>query len=286
MRIRPLIILPLVTLASGVSANAQLLISGYMANPASTDSPYEYVQLVATKDINFANTPMSVVFANNGTATTSGWVAGGSLTYQIALNSGSVTAGQVFYVGGSGELINGAGSTSLSTLNWLAAVNTATTAGYSFGSAASAGVMGNGGSNADAIGIFNSISLTAASTPIDAIFYGSAVGSAVVSSGSAGYTLPVNDLYSGGYLQSSSTIMLDPASGAFTSLTGTYDTNTLSWTIARTSSAVASPTTLAQINSQITLGGSGVTPTPEPSALAFGAMGLATLVGLHRYRKA
>ena len=49
--------------------NGQIVISGFEANPAGTDSPYEYVQLKATQAIDFSVTNYSVVFANNGTAT-------------------------------------------------------------------------------------------------------------------------------------------------------------------------------------------------------------------------
>ena len=53
-----------------------LLISKILANPNGTDSPFEYVELVATRTINFSATPYSVVFSNNGTANANGWVAG------------------------------------------------------------------------------------------------------------------------------------------------------------------------------------------------------------------
>jgi hypothetical protein len=49
-----------------------LLISEYLANPNGTDSPFEFVELRATRTINFATTPYSVVVANNGTATANG----------------------------------------------------------------------------------------------------------------------------------------------------------------------------------------------------------------------
>ena len=265
-----------------LAAQSQIIISGFLGNPASTDSPYEYVQLVATADINFATTPMAVVFAQNGTATASGWVAGGTLTYEMSLTSGSVSAGQTFYVGGSGKLINGSGSTDISGQTWIRAINTATTTGDLFGTAQSGGVVGNGGSNADGIGIFNSITLSASSVPIDAVFYGSAVASAFVSS-SSGYTLPSNDLYSGGYLQTSSHILSDPGSAQFESLTGTYDAGLGTWTTSRTSTLISltSSSSLSAIAPQIT-----IVPAPEPTTLALAGLGLTALFGFRRNQKA
>jgi len=58
----------------------KLLISELLPNPSGTDSPFEYVELIATETINFSVTPYTVVFANNGTATPDGWVSGGGIT--------------------------------------------------------------------------------------------------------------------------------------------------------------------------------------------------------------
>ncbi len=99
-----------------VFASGDLLISEFMANPNSTDGNTEWIELVATKSINFATTPYSVVVANNGAATASGWIAGGAVTYGFNISSGSVNAGDVVYVGGNAGLINGPGSTALSAL--------------------------------------------------------------------------------------------------------------------------------------------------------------------------
>ena len=118
---------------------AKLVISGYMANPAGTDSPYEYLQVIATEAIDFAATPYTVVWANNGTAIPNGWVSGAALTYGFSINSGTLTQGQVAYVGGSGKLINGAATTDISAANWLKTINTGTTAGDGFGSVNTSG---------------------------------------------------------------------------------------------------------------------------------------------------
>jgi len=269
-----------IPMAALAVAHGQILISGYMANPASTDSPYEYVQLMATANVDFSSTPMAVVFANSTSSTpgtANGWIQGGSTTYELSLTSGSVTAGQVFYVGGSGELLNGSGSASIADQTWIRAVNTATTGGDLFGSAASGGVVGNGGSQADGIAVFNTTTLTATTVPIDAIFYGSAVGTASTGT-SSGYTLPVNDLYTGGVLQSGSALMPDPAGGQYTQLTGSYNPGTGTWTGARTG-ALLTPAVESDLNTQITL-------VPEPASGALALLGLVTgVAGILRSRK-
>lgn len=280
--LRPLFLLLYVSLAGvAPTSTASLVISGYLANPASTDSPYEYVQLVATSNTDFSLTPYSVVFANNGTATASGWASGSTLSYKLNLTTGTLNAGDVFYVGGSGKLINGAGSTDISGALWNRTVNTGTTAGDGFGTANSGGVVGNGGSNADGIAIFSGTTITNSSVPVDAVFYGTGIGTALVSGGTAGYQLPVNDLYSGGKLQSTSTLLADPASAAFTKLSGTYDTTSDAWTTGRTATLITLTTSspLSAIASGITLTQS----VPEASSFLFG--GLVAAVGGFAYRR-
>jgi YDG domain len=243
----------------------QIVISGYLANPAGTDSPYEYVQCVATQNINFASNNYCVVWANNGTATSNGWIAGGVVSFGFNLTSGSVTAGQTFYVGGSGKLINGVSSTDISSENWIKTINTATIGGDGFGTAASGGVMGNGGTNADGIGIFagQTSSLTNSSVPIDAVFFGTGVGTAKPATG--GYILPTNDKYSnsqGTFGNGTNTFLFpDPASGSFTKLTGTYNTTSNTWTSTRNATSVVLTATslVSSISSGITITSS--TPT-------------------------
>ncbi|KAJ3334056.1 hypothetical protein HDU93_008226 [Gonapodya sp. JEL0774] len=170
---------------------------------------FDQVELVATEDIDFSITPWSVIWANNGGANANGWIQGGGVTYGFNINSGVITAGSVGYVGGTSMAPTG---------QKLRVINTGTTGGDSFGTAALSGVMGNGGSNADAIAVFNvPISqVTSTTTPVDAIFYGTAVGTAFVSVG--GYQLPINDKYSGGTLQLTSG--LSPGDVVFNAFNG------------------------------------------------------------------
>jgi hypothetical protein len=199
--------------------NPGLIISEFLVNPAGNDSPFEYVEFRATKFINFSTTPYSVIVCNNGTAVPAGWISGGALSYGFSINTGTVNPGDVVYVGGSSMAPIG---------TKLRVINTGTIAGDGFGNFNTSGVFGNGGANADGIAVFNMdiATITNSTIPVDAVFYGTAIGSATTATG--GYQLPVNDLYSGGKLQNSNFFATDPgalnsiASGIFDTITNTY----------------------------------------------------------------
>ncbi len=236
---------------SGFAQNPGLVISEILPNPAGTDSPFEWIELVATNNINFATTPYTVV-CNNSAATMNGWIEGGVITYAFQINSGIVNRGDVVYVGGTSMAPTG---------TKIRVINTATTGGDGFGTAASGGVIGNGGSNGDGIAVFNLpvTSITNSSVPVDALFYGTALGTAVLNGGADGYQLPVNDLYSGGKLQASSFFAGDPGGDQTIRAVGSYNTQTEVWTTARTWSIVT-PT----LNNQST-----VSLLPAPGTFTF-----------------
>lgn len=188
------------------SSTKGLLISEVYANPLGTDSAYEFVELLATRFIDFSTTPYTVIFCNNGTATASGWIAGTSRSYAFQINSGTVNAGDVVYVGGT-QMIP--------LTNRIRVINTVSTGGDGgIGNAATSGVLGNGGVNCDGVAVFNLpvASITSASVPIDALFFGTGIGTAYVSP-TTGYELPNNDYYSGGKLQTTSYFAMDATSG-------------------------------------------------------------------------
>jgi predicted extracellular nuclease len=243
-------------------ARAQgLLISEVLANPNGTDSPFEYVELIATQPIDFSLTPYAVVFSNNGNATSSGWIAGGALTYGFSITFGTVNTGDVVYVGGSSMLPTGIK---------LRTIQTATTAGDRFGTANATGVFGNGGANADAVAVFdvNINSISNNTVPVDALFFGTGIGNAVVSAGAAGYQLPVNDKYTGGKLQTNSFFVAgDPANDELIKATGTFDTSTHTFSVARTFSKTT--TTTSGVSSITLEGVTGPTLTTTPPALSF-----------------
>jgi len=279
--IKKFLIAGAILLAVGGQSFGAIVISGFSANPTGTDTNNEYVQLRALQNINFATNNFSVVVANNGAATASGWAQGLNISYKFDLTSGTVNQGDTFYVGGSAQLLDGTGSTSMAGLTWIRTIAYATTAGDGFGSLNAGGVFGNGGGNADGIGVFSGIAVTATSTPIDAVFYGANVGTAF--STPNGYRTPINDVTDGTLFGSSvpnSKLFGDAATaGNFTRLTGVFDLGTSAWTTLRVSSFVTAPTLLSQIDSTIAL-----TAVPEPTSIALiGMVGVAGLAA--RYRR-
>jgi hypothetical protein len=239
-----------------VSSNPGVLISEFLANPAGTDSSKEWVELIAVKNIDFAVTPYTVIVANNGTATTKGWVQGGVAsattngTFAFQISSGKVVPGEVFYVGGSNMVVTG---------RKLRLIDVATTGGDGgIGLPTTGGVLGNGTTNADGIAVFNlpAAALDSNSVPVDVVFYGSGMGSAVVNGGVDGFTLPVNDNYIGGRLQATSFRAVDPgalsvkATGTYYKLSGTY-TPIRVWTTDSIISGGTSSVTLMSGNSYL-----------------------------------
>jgi uncharacterized protein (TIGR02145 family) len=241
-------------------SNPGLLISEIHTDPPLADSPKEWVELVATRTINFTLTPYTVIFSNNGRGTSKGWVEGNiptppprNSTYAFLIDSGTVQAGDVVYVGGTAMAPTGVRlrQKNTSTENGDGGIGGAFTG--------ATGVLGNGGGVADGIAVFNlPISQIDSNTvPVDAIFYGAGVGDAALADTSRGFRLPVNDRYAGGRLKSSSFLAPEvfgfyslQASGSYNTSTGiytlprTWSTNNLAWTSATTSLSLSGNTYL------------------------------------------
>lgn len=220
--------LTLMSSSALIAQNPGLLISEFLQNPSGNDSPFEYVELLATDNIDFSVTPYTVIVSNNGNATADGWIAGGGLTYAFEITSGTVALGDVVYVGGS---------TMAPTGTKLRIIDTGAMPGDGgIGNANATGVFGNGGSNGDGIAIFNMGvgSITSSTVPVDAIIYGTGVGTAEVNAGVDGYELPINDLYSGGKLNASSYVAVDED---LTVAFGQYDPVANVWVTPRTFAA-------------------------------------------------
>ncbi|MCK7554232.1 hypothetical protein MKQ70_04075 [Chitinophaga sedimenti] len=72
-----------------------ILITGFVSDAKGGDGNYEYVQMMATRDIDFAATPFSMVVSNNAGASNptgapaNGWATGNQRTYKINLNQGA-----------------------------------------------------------------------------------------------------------------------------------------------------------------------------------------------------
>ena len=260
------------SLLLGIAAHASpIVVSGWLTNVSGNDSPYEYAQFVATQDLDFAATPFTVVWndvgvvGSTGTASFSdGWSGGSLLSYAFQLTSGTVARGEVFYIGGSAQLIAGAGSTSLAGERWLRTINTSSVGGDGLGAADATGVFGNGGPNADGIAVFSGLAgaITSTSVPLETVFFGNAVGTA--HPGTGGFKAADNDRYtSAGVFGDAGNAFLfaDLAQNQFQGLSGSYNWATSSWDVARTGAVI----TLNTGSATSTIA-SAVTVVPEPSA--------------------
>jgi hypothetical protein len=175
------------------------IISGWIPDPKGTNANNNYIQFIATRDINFAVTPFSVVTTNNAGASTpagfptNGWATGGLRTYKFNLTTGSVKKGSYFYVGGTGRTINSTGSTPIPTAQYIRGINYSTTAGDGFGAITST-LLANSG-NAYGIAAFRGTTVTATTRPIDVVFVHN--GGSLFSPGppAVGYRIANNDFY-------------------------------------------------------------------------------------------
>ncbi|MFD1258059.1 DUF5689 domain-containing protein [Mucilaginibacter terrae] len=230
------------------------IISGYLTDPSGGDGNQEYIQFLATKDINFSETNFSVVTTNNaGTnpAPQYGWAVGLARTYKINLTSGTVKKGQFFYVGGN-KNIWGSTSTDISAANWISSTQYANVNGADFGTA-TANLLANSG-NVAGIGVFAGIVVDVNTTPLDVIMYGG--NGTVYAAGppEIGYRITNTDYYSTinagtrktqnfyGAGTNTSKLVL-PATGNFSKLGGVYDALTGRWTTGRTVTSIPLTTT-------------------------------------------
>ncbi|WP_295118970.1 DUF5689 domain-containing protein [uncultured Chitinophaga sp.] len=177
-----------------------ILITGFCSDPRiASDGNYEYVQMMATRDIDFAVTPYSLVWNNNAGASNptgapnKGWATGVDRTYKININSGTAAKGTFFYVGGKFKLINGDLSTDISSVNWVKNYDYVTKAGEGFGVAKN-GWLANSG-NAFGIAVFEGVTVTADTKPVDVIWVNG--GGSLYSAGPPplGYKIANTDWY-------------------------------------------------------------------------------------------
>jgi hypothetical protein len=247
---------------------APIIITGYLVDPNGSDANYEYVQLMATRDINFGNTNFSLVATNNAGASTptgfpaNGWATGDLRTYKIDMTLGSVLKGQYFYVGAN-KNIWGAGSTNISSSVWISKMYS-TANGDGFGTL-TANLLANSG-NAAGIAVFDLTNVTADTIPVDVIFYGGAGMLYSPGPPAKGYRIANTDYYD---ITNPSTLALQPyftmgsntgklafpAATNFSRLGGTYNTTTGRWTSARTLTGIAltATSTVAAIEGATTL---------------------------------
>lgn len=226
-----------------LAAKSQIVISGYVANPAGSDKNQEYVQLLATEDIDFSKRSFALVVCKNGTTVTpnpgepapQGWATGGDRTYKFNITNGHVKKGEFFYVGGK-KNINGVKSTDISSAKWIISKNYSDEAGDGFGNATS-GLFPNSG-RAVGIAVFATKDVIATTIPVDVIFFQGTGGGNLWTDGQ-GYLICDNDLYNtklspyfrGKGKNKSAFENADEKDTApyFTKLGGVYDTTNKKW---------------------------------------------------------
>lgn len=235
------------------------IITGYFGDPNGTDGNYEYIQFLATRDIDFSKTPFSVVTNNNAGATsppTAGWASGGIRTYKFNLISGNVSKGEHFYVGGAGKRINGypsgAPSTDISSAKWIASVDYTKVPGADGFGSVTTNLLANSG-NAAGIAIFEGTTVGVNTLPLDVIFFGGSGGN-FYSAGppELGYRITNTDFYNtndplNGAAQSlmgsgKNSFRFGFASAiSFASLGGEYDAVSGRWNVKRALTTIAVP---------------------------------------------
>lgn len=211
-----------VTIQNKLENNSSpIIITGIMSDPRGSDSAaagtsssypgttgntvlhaggYEYIQLIALENIDFGETPFSVVTCN-GEPTSEGWAAGGTTSFKFNLTSGKVSKGSFFYVGGQSKVIAGYGncgkSTDIKDARWIRTIDYKTSGGDGLGDKSN-GILGNAsteGSNiSDGIAVFSGTEISQYSVPVDAVFYGTIVAFLDMEN-STGYRIPQNDHY-------------------------------------------------------------------------------------------
>ena len=244
------------------------VISGYLVDPNGGDGNYEYIQFLATRDIDFAVTPFSVFTTNNAGATTFptlGWTTGGARTYKFKLTSGRVSKGEFFYVGGTGQRINGSASTPMTTSKWIGSVNYSTLAGADGVGTATSNLLANSG-NVAGMAIFEGTNIDANSVPLDVIMFGGAGGN-FYSAGppEVGYRITITDYYGTvnpatrlrqefyGAGTNTRRLAFPAAATSFVKLGGVYNATKGGWVNGR--ALVTVPLTNASVLSEIEAGG-------------------------------
>lgn len=243
-----------------------IIITGFLSDPTGSDANYEYIQLMATQDIDFEVTPFSLVTTNNaGTATplgfpANGWATGDLRTYKFNLSSGTVAKGHFFYVGGY-KKIWGSNSADISAANWIVSYMYADLDGADFGTA-TANLLANSG-NPGGIAIFKGTTVNDTSEPVDVIFYGGANGS-IFSPGppKLGYRITNTDSYllkhattnadQNFFREGTNTfIFAFPATSNFAKLGGVYNPSTEKWTTKRvlTNKVIGNNSTITDLES-------------------------------------
>ncbi|WP_295769885.1 DUF5689 domain-containing protein [uncultured Mucilaginibacter sp.] len=244
-----------------------VIITGYLTNPTGADNNYEYIQLKATRDIDFAVTNFSLVTCNNagsGPVPVNGWAIGGTRSYKFNLTSGTVKKGQYFYVGGNKNIF-GANSTDMSSSVWANSTLYSNVNGADFGTATT-NLLANSG-NIAGIAVFQGTTVDGSTVPLDVIMYGGAgnfysagppeIGYRVTNTDYYGTINPISGALQNFYGSGTNTQKLGlPANENFVQLGGVYDAVSGRWTTPRTLTSIpltpTSPVTTLEVGDTFT----------------------------------
>lgn len=196
------------------SSAQDLLITGILSDPKGGDGGNEYVQLMATTDIDFSVTPYSIVFCNNaGTSSSAtpldaGWATGGKRTIRWTIDSGIAPKGEFFYFLFQKKKINGnAGTYSFPDDTRMFEAEYVTSSGATnagdgglkhTSAFSNSGPWANSG-NTCGVALFRGTSITEESVPEDVLFIASGGGAAIYDPSKSpvlGYRICNNDWYS------------------------------------------------------------------------------------------
>jgi hypothetical protein len=197
-------------------SSQDLLITGFQSDPKGGDGGYEYVQMLATTDINFTATPYSIMFTSNpGTAISAtpldaGWATGGQRTIKWNITSGSVQKGKFFYfcfqgLNGVPKINGSAGTYSFPATANIYQKNYATSGtNTGDGGLVRASAFGTSGpwansGNTCGVALFKGTTVTEATVPEDVLFVATGGGAGIYDNTKSpilGFRICNNDWYS------------------------------------------------------------------------------------------
>jgi hypothetical protein len=204
------------------SSAQDLLLTGIQSDPKGGDGGYEYVQMLATTDIDFTTTPYSILFCNNAgnnnTATplAAGWATGGWRTIKWNITTGRAHKGKFFYFVFQGKKINGSAGTftfppgtDSCQKNYLTSGNSTISGTKDYPNLGDGGLVrpsefnisgpwANSG-NTSGVAIFKGTTVTETSVPEDVLFVATGGNTDVYNPGKnpiLGYRITNNDWYS------------------------------------------------------------------------------------------
>lgn len=204
------------------SSAQDLLITGFQSDPKGGDGGYEYVQMMATKDIDFSVTPYSIVFCANAggnssaTVLDAGWATGGQRTIKYDITTGTAHKGKFFYFLFQGKKINGSAGVNPFPAGIDYIQKTFLTSGKNAVTGSSNPNLGDGGlvhpsefstsgpfansGNTCGLALFEGTTVTETSVPEDVLFVASGGGTTIYDVNKKpnilGYRICNNDWYS------------------------------------------------------------------------------------------